>query len=321
MSLILDGTAGIANNATDLSYTGTLTGSTGVVNIGAGQIYKDASGNVGIGTSSPVSPLTVAGTSSINWIGSGSSTGTATIGTQGTGGSLFVQTPSVSASYASGLGVDGTYSGGKSVINLKALGTYSGGPYSADMAFFTATNTTLSEKMRIDSGGRVQIGTTSALYSATLTLKSAGNAYNLTSSRVGAGTGSLGHIVFETDTGAVGTIFTNGASTLYNTSSDYRLKKNIAPMVGALAKVQALKPCTYKWNADGSDGEGFIAHELAEVIPGAVTGEKDAVGEDGKPVYQGIDVSFLVATLTAAIQELKAIIDTQTTRITALEAK
>jgi hypothetical protein len=49
MAIILDGTAGIANNATDLSYTGTLTGSTGVVNIGSGQVYKDASGNVGIG--------------------------------------------------------------------------------------------------------------------------------------------------------------------------------------------------------------------------------------------------------------------------------
>lgn len=80
-------------------------------------------------------------------------------------------------------------------------------------------------------------------------------------------------------------------------------------MTGALAKVALLKPCTYKWNADGSDGEGFIAHELAEVAPNAVTGGKDAVDEDGKPIYQGIDVSFLVATLTAAIQELKAEFD------------
>jgi hypothetical protein len=80
-------------------------------------------------------------------------------------------------------------------------------------------------------------------------------------------------------------------------------------MTGALAKVAALKPVTYKWNSNGSDGEGFIAHELAEVCPQAVTGEKDAVDADGKPVYQGIDVSFLVGTLTAAIQELKAEFD------------
>jgi hypothetical protein len=76
-----------------------------------------------------------------------------------------------------------------------------------------------------------------------------------------------------------------------------------------LAKVALLKPCTYKWNADGSDGEGFIAHELQAVIPSAVSGEKDAVNEDGSIKPQGIDTSFLVATLTAAIQELKAEFD------------
>lgn len=80
-------------------------------------------------------------------------------------------------------------------------------------------------------------------------------------------------------------------------------------MTGALAKVAALKPCTYKWKADGSEGQGFIAHELQDVVPQCVTGEKDAVDADGKPVYQGIDTSFLVATLTAAIQELKASLD------------
>ena len=97
-----------------------------------------------------------------------------------------------------------------------------------------------------------------------------------------------------------------------------------------------LKPVTYKWKADGSNGQGFIAHELAEVVPDCVTGEKDAtreeeyeinpaipavLDEEGNevtpaveavmgtrtvPVYQGIDTSFLVATLTAAIQELNA---------------
>jgi hypothetical protein len=115
----------------------------------------------------------------------------------------------------------------------------------------------------------------------------------------------------------VGTIGVTTSATSYNTSSDYRLKNTIAPMAGALAKVAALKPVTYKWNVDGSDGEGFIAHELAEVCPNAVTGEKDAVetyldiegNEQTRPKYQGIDTSFLVATLTAAIQELKAEVD------------
>ena len=92
-------------------------------------------------------------------------------------------------------------------------------------------------------------------------------------------------------------------------------------MTGALAKVSALKPVTYKWKSDGSDGQGFIAHELAEVVPDAVTGEKDAVDADGKPQYQGIDVSFLVATLTAAIQEQQAIITDLKARVEALENK
>jgi len=106
-----------------------------------------------------------------------------------------------------------------------------------------------------------------------------------------------------------GSISISGTSTAYNTSSDYRLKENIAPMTGALAKVQQLKPVTYKWKSDGSNGEGFIAHELAEVCPDAVTGEKDAVDENGNIKPQGIDTSFLIATLTAAIQELKAEFD------------
>jgi hypothetical protein len=117
------------------------------------------------------------------------------------------------------------------------------------------------------------------------------------------------HYIFYNPNGDVGSIDTSGSATSYNTSSDYRLKNTIAPMTDALAKVALLKPCTYKWNVDGSDGEGFIAHELAEVVPQCVTGEKDAVDENGKIKPQGIDVSFLVATLTAAIQELKAEFD------------
>ena len=92
-------------------------------------------------------------------------------------------------------------------------------------------------------------------------------------------------------------------------------------MSGAIEKVQKLKPVTYKWNADDSEGQGFIAHELQEVVPGCVSGEKDAVDADGNPRYQGIDTSFLVATLTAAIQEQQALIQTLTARVAQLESK
>jgi hypothetical protein len=130
------------------------------------------------------------------------------------------------------------------------------------------------------------------------------------------------HFRFGTGGTTTGTITrVGGTGVAYNTSSDYRLKENITPFTGALAKVAQLKPCTYTWKLDNSNGEGFIAHELAEVCSQAVHGEKDAVDEDGKPVYQGIDVSFLVATLTAAIQELKALVDIQSSTITALTAR
>jgi hypothetical protein len=130
----------------------------------------------------------------------------------------------------------------------------------------------------------------------------------------------------------VGQIVVNSGSTTYSTSSDYRLKENVAPMTGALATVAQLKPVTYTWKATGEDGQGFIAHELAEVVPDCVTGEKDAVevvdikddqdnviAQETRPKYQGIDTSFLVATLTAAIQEQTAIITDLKSRIEALE--
>jgi hypothetical protein len=134
-------------------------------------------------------------------------------------------------------------------------------------------------------------------------------------------TSALYAITFRNGNGLVGSITTSGSATSFATSSDYRLKRDVQPMTGALAKVIALKPVTYKWKADGSDGEGFIAHELQAVIPNSVLGEKDDVNDDGSIKPQGVDTSFLVATLTAAIQEQQALIESLTTRLTALEGK
>lgn len=111
---------------------------------------------------------------------------------------------------------------------------------------------------------------------------------------------------FNSSSSNIGNITCDNSSTSYGTSSDYRLKDNVLPMTGALDKVALLKPVTYKWKSDGSDAEGFIAHELAEVCPQAVHGEKDAIDSKNNPVYQSVDTSFLVATLVSAIQELTA---------------
>jgi hypothetical protein len=117
-------------------------------------------------------------------------------------------------------------------------------------------------------------------------------------------------IQFWTDNGstrvAAGAITSSGSSTSYTSSSDYRLKDNIAPITGALNIISSLNPVTYTWKSDGSPGHGFIAHELQEVVPDAVVGEKDAVDSDGNIKPQGIDKSYLVSYLTAATQELSA---------------
>jgi hypothetical protein len=176
--------------------------------------------------------------------------------------------------------------------------------------FGTSTNhplgilTNNTERMRIDSSGNLLVGTTTTLGRLTVTDTGSGTVCTMQSGTTAAVT----QIGFANPNGYVGSITTSGSSTAYNTSSDYRLKENILPMTGALATVQALKPVTYNWKIDGSNGQGFIAHELQEVCPSAVSGEKDAVNEDGSIKAQGIDTSFLVATLTAAIQEQQAMI-------------
>jgi hypothetical protein len=180
-----------------------------------------------------------------------------------------------------------------------------------------------TERARIDSSGALLVGTTTTNRgSSGFHVVNNGQFFSSTDSATNLNLRKLvsngDAATFTATSGSiVGAITIGATTTTYNTSSDYRLKNTIAPMTGALAKVALLKPCTYKWNADGSDGEGFIAHELAEVVPQCVTGEKDAVDEDGNPKYQGIDTSFLVATLTAALQEAVAEINSLKARLDA----
>ena len=167
---------------------------------------------------------------------------------------------------------------------------------------------------RWDTSGNLLVGTSNALGLVT-SAKTTG--YCFATNSVGNG---AEHILFTNSGTTTGSITRVGSTQVaYNTSSDYRLKENIQPMQNALATVQQLNPVTYTWKADGSDGQGFIAHELQAVVPDCVTGEKDAVDEEGKPVYQGIDTSFLVATLTKAIQELKTELDATKAEVAALK--
>lgn len=204
---------------------------------------------------------------------------------------LDVQLAAESAIYAGGtgnyslrLGHDNT-SG--SIISINSGITYTNLNISSLNTIFNTGTSALSERMRIDSSGNLSVGLTSG-----------GGRVNIQ-----ANSNNFMNEFFNQSGSSVGSIQTNGTTTSYVTSSDYRLKENIKPMQNALGIVAQLNPVTYNWKADGSDGQGFIAHELQAVVPDCVTGEKDAVDAEGKPVYQGIDTSFLVATLTKAIKE------------------
>jgi hypothetical protein len=175
-----------------------------------------------------------------------------------------------------------------------------------------------TEYMRLDTSGCLLIGTTTN-YDSTYK-QSIGIAVTGGTVFRNPTTGTHYPCAFQNPAGAfVGSIVATNTATAYATSSDYRLKENVQPMVGALDKISQLKPCTYSWKHDGSDGQGFIAHELQAVVPDCVTGEKDAVDADENPRYQGVDTSFLVATLTAALQELKAELDVCKAEIAALK--
>jgi hypothetical protein len=174
-------------------------------------------------------------------------------------------------------------------------------------------------KMTLDASGRLFIGKTSSSAANTgceLQTGTGGNAASVFTADAGSASimnrlTSDGTIIdFRRQTVSVGSISVTTTATAYNTSSDYRLKESAQPLVGGLARVNALKPSVYNWKANGSVGEGFLAHELAEVVPLAVTGDKDAVDADGKPTYQGVDMSRVVPILVAAIQELTARVQT-----------
>ena len=131
------------------------------------------------------------------------------------------------------------------------------------------------------------------------------------------------YIWFTHNGSAIGSIVQNGTSGItYNTSSDYRLKENIDYTWDATTRLKQLKPARFNFISDEERGtvDGFLAHEVSNVVPNAITGEKDAVDDDGKPIHQQIDHSKLVPLLVKTIQEQQTVIETLETRITALEA-
>ena len=123
-------------------------------------------------------------------------------------------------------------------------------------------------------------------------------------------------INFETaGNSSAGKITTTGNSTAYNTLSDYRVKENVIPISDSISRLNQLKPSRFNFIGESNKTvDGFIAHEVQDIVPEAIVGEKDEIDKDGNPVHQGIDQAKLVPLLVAAIQELE-------TRVKELENK
>jgi hypothetical protein len=134
--------------------------------------------------------------------------------------------------------------------------------------------------------------------------------------------GGKGYIVFAANGTQVGGVTANLTNTavLYQTTSDYRLKENVTEYTGATESLRALPVREYNFISDPeSTQQGFLAHELQEIVPQAVSGKKDEVDADGNPKYQGVDYSLVVPLLTAALKESIARIDELERKVSELE--
>jgi len=187
------------------------------------------------------------------------------------------------------------------------------GDKSTDLFFATRANSgALTERMRIDSSGNVFIAKAAAAFgTAGHEFRANGLGIHTVSGNTvmeinrTTNTGIL--VAFNSDGSAKGSISTDGSSTAYNTSSDYRLKENVDYTWDATTRLKQLKPARFNFIADADTTvDGFLAHEAQAIVPNAVVGTKDEVDEDGVAVMQSIDNSKLVPLLVKTIQELEA---------------
>jgi len=304
----------------DAAGTNVLSESGGVVtltadeaNVGSNALVVDSSGNVGIGTNSATSKLQVEQNQAAY-------TYFDLVNATNGGGAIFrlivrniANTGTTSVDFAKLIG-----SG--LVINNN----------DTNAANFTSFGVGASERMRIDSSGKVLINEQNRW-------RGSGQISMSLSSDDGISikTPYAGLIVrkssytnnylclWENNSGSIiGSITTNGSSTSYVTTSDYRLKENITEITDGINRVKQLNPSRFNFISDPDKiVDGFIAHEVSDIVPEAISGEKDAVNEDGSINPQGIDQSKLVPLLTAALQESIALIESQQSQIDALTAR
>jgi hypothetical protein len=272
------------------------------VNNTSNRLTISSTGNVGIGTASPSAVLHVAKSDGANDIGA-----------------VIQQTANNTAAF---LRIAANNDGG-AAYNFITSNTNGGTEHwriSGEGASSTfAVRTGGTERMRITSGGDVLIGTQTNV-GQRMRIDWAGGAGKWGIKMDASDGGAANLIEFLTGSTARGSITSNGTIVAYNVTSDYRLKEDLKEIKG-LEKVQAIKVYDYKWKSEDSRMDGVLAHELAEVLPYAVTGEKDEINEDGTDKMQGVDYSKIVPVLIKAIQEQQEQIKSLTEQVEALKSQ
>ena len=303
---------------TNLAYTGTLTGSTGILNIGSGQVYKDAAGKVGFGTAAPASPVHIVSAKATNQ-------DAAAIGQL-----LVCDSSAYNASPIAGIqfGVKYNTSGdiahGCTIQNNKENST--NGDFSQALVFTTQlTGNSPAERLRITSGGELCLNRTSSFGAEKASFSHSNDVLSLNTSgasgfplvcRADYVSSNGNMAAFVVSGNVVGSIVSTGSVTAYNVTSDKRLKTNIVDAPSALDSINAIQVRSFDWISDNSHQDyGYIAQELLEVAPEAVTVPTD------KAQMLGVDFSKLTPRIVKALQEQQALIEALTARLTALEAK
>jgi hypothetical protein len=287
-----------------------ITDSSAALNIGSGQIYKDASGNVGIGTTSPSSYATA---------------GLVVVGTGSAGLGDGQITAYSSSAQAAGYGGQIVFGGQDGVAAIRTFASVLGakenstsGNYASYLGFNTRANGgSVSERMRIDSSGQVLVGLSSGYTTAPVQSYQTSAGQWAFGAKSTASAGSTYFITFNTsDNTQRGYIYYNGTSTVYSTSSDERLKKNIEDAPSAISDISAIKIRSFDWKENGQHQKyGVVAQELQIIAPDAISTPPEENG------ILGVDYSLLVPMMIKAIQEQQTIIETLKTDIAELKAK